>query len=370
MPSFTYDVRAPRIVFGAGSLSRLREEIDRLGSGRVLVLCTPGRGSDLKRVSELLADSVGGVFQGARAHVPVEIVERAAEMARDVGADCYVSIGGGSATGLAKALALRDVRPIVAIPTTYAGSEVTPIWGITDGVQKTTGRNERVLPKTVIYDPALTVSLSREVTGPSALNAIAHCVEALYAPDANPVTSLVAEEGIRRMAVALPALSRDPMDLEARAIALYAAYLAGSALAAASMGLHHKLCHLLGGTFGLPHAQTHAVVLPHVLAFNATVAREAVRRIFAALQVAAPVPHGNTSEVPDAAAGLYDLAHAIGTPVALRDIGMRAADLDRAADLAAAIPVAEPRPVTRRGMRILLESAFRGDRPTLLTEDG
>jgi alcohol dehydrogenase class IV len=284
-------------------------------------------------------------------HVPVEVAAAAREKAQRVGADCCVAIGGGSTTGLAKAIALTSGLPILAIPTTYAGSEMTPIWGLTEGGVKKTGRDVAVLPKTVIYDPALTTPLPVALSVTSGINAIAHCVEALYSRDANPIISLMAEEGIRALAGGLPEVAKQPGNMDARSRALYGAWLGGVSLGAVGMALHHKLCHTLGGTFNLPHAETHTVVLPHAAAYNAAAAPEAMKRIAAALGAAS------------AAEGMYDLAVSLGAPVSLQSLGMRREQLDQAADLAVQNPYYNPRPVTREGIRSLLENAFEGRRP-------
>jgi maleylacetate reductase len=259
-----------------------------------------------------------------------------------------VAIGGGSTTGLGKAIALDSGLPILAIPTTYAGSEVSSIYGLTEGGVKKTGRDPRVLPRTVIYDPELTLTLPLAMTVTSALNAIAHAAEGLYAHDGNPVVALMAEEGIRACAAALPPLLADPRNLDARSDALYGAWLCGTVLGSVAMGLHHKLCHTLGGSFNLPHAETHAVILPHALAYNAARAPLAMARIARAL--------GR----PDAARGLFDLATALGAPTSLRQIGMPAEGLDRAADLAAMNPYPNPRPLEREALRAMLQRAFDG----------
>jgi len=284
-------------------------------------------------------------------HVPIETAREARDEARRLDADCAVAIGGGSTTGLGKAIALDSGLPIIAIPTTYAGSEMTSIYGLTDAGVKKTGRDPRVLPRTVIYDPELSLSLPIGLTVTSGLNAIAHAAEGLYAFDGNPIVSLMAEEGIRAIAAALPRLTAAPTDLDARGDALYGAWLCGSVLGAVAMGLHHKLCHTLGGSFSLPHAEVHTVVLPHALAYNASHAPEAMRRIARAL--------GTDS----AAAGLFDLAQRLGVPVALKDIGMPADGLNRAADLAVQTPYPNPRPLERAAIRELLQHAFDGVRP-------
>lgn len=353
--SFIHAPQASRVVFGAGSLARLGDEIERLGAKRALVLSTPEQASSAKRVAELLGPRAAGVFAEARMHVPVETARAAREEARRLGADCAVAIGGGSTTGLGKAIALEaDALPILAIPTTYAGSEMTPIWGLTEGGVKRTGRDPRVLPKTVLYDPELTIGLPLAMTVTSGFNAIAHAAEGLYAHDGSPIVSLMAEEAIRAFAGALPALAANPRDLEARSDALYAAWLAGSVLGQTAMGLHHKLCHTLGGSFDLPHAETHTVVLAHALAYNTSAAPDAMRRIARAL---------GTSESTSPARALFDLQRRLGAPTALREIGMQAEGLDRAADLAVQNVYPNPRPLERGAIRALLQRAFDGIRP-------
>jgi alcohol dehydrogenase class IV len=291
------------------------------------------------------------VYAKAVMHVPIESAREARDEARRLGADCAVAIGGGSTTGLGKGIALESGMPIVAIPTTYAGSEMTPIYGLTEGGVKKTGRDLRVLPRTVIYDPELTLSLPLRMTVTSGLNAIAHAAEGLYAVDGNPILSMMAEEGIRATAAALPVLARDPHDLDARGDALYGAWLCGAVLGAITMGLHHKLCHTLGGSFNLPHADVHTVILPHALAYNAPNAPQAMARIARAL---------GASSAPG---GVYDLALRHQAPVALKDIGMAADGLDRAADLAVQNQYPNPRPLERAAIRELLQHAYDGTRP-------
>jgi maleylacetate reductase len=351
MKCFVFNGQPSRVVFGIGSLDRLGEEIERLGAARALVLSTPEQHASAEDISARLGKRSAGVYDQAVMHVPIETAEAARQVARRLDADCCVAIGGGSTIGLGKAIALTSELPIVAIPTTFAGSEMTPIYGITAQGQKKTGRDARVLPRAVIYDPNLLRTLPARIAGPSGMNAIAHCVEALYAEDANPITSLMAEEGIRSLAASLPKVVSDADDLEARGEALYGAWLAGACLGMVGMALHHKLCHTLGGSFNLPHAETHSVLLPHATRYNAQAAHEAMVRIERAL--------GGQ----DAAAGLYDLARTIGAPTALRDIGMPADGLDRAADLAVTNPYRNPRPVEREPIRRLLQAAWEGRRP-------
>lgn len=350
---FIHEAHAVRIVFGAGTSDQVADEVGRLGARRALVLCTPNQVAEAQRVSDLLDSLSAGIFPGAVMHVPVESAREAVARARAAGADCVVAIGGGSTTGLGKAIALETGMPILAIPTSYAGSEMTPIYGLTEAGLKKTGRDPRVLPRTVIYDPALTVGLPVGLTVTSGLNAIAHAAEGLYARDANPVMSLMAEEGIRALAAGIPAVFREPTDLDARAQCLYGAWLCGTVLGSVGMALHHKLCHTLGGSFNLPHAETHTIVLPHALAYNAAAVPEAMARIRRATRA------GEQS----AAATLFDLAQRHGAPVALRDIGMREEDLDRAADIALASPYWNPRPIEREPIRALLQAAYEGVRP-------
>ena len=351
MRDFIYTAQAARVVFGAGSIAHLAREIDALGAHRALVLSTPEQRASAERVADLLGARAAGVFDRAVMHVPIETAREAREVARKLGADCAVAIGGGSTTGLGKAIALDSGLPILAIPTTYAGSEMTPIYGITEAGLKKTGKDVRVLPRTVIYDPELTLGLPVMMSVTSGINAIAHAAEGLYAPDANPVMDLMAQEGIAALGRALPAIVKDPHGIEARGDALYGAWLCGIVLGNVGMALHHKLCHTLGGSFNLPHAETHTVVLPHALAYNAAAAPEAMRKITKAL--------GGQS----AAQAVFDLAKNNGAPVALREIGMHAADLDRACDIAMSNQYPNPRPLERGAIRQLLQDAFDGVGP-------
>jgi maleylacetate reductase len=358
MNAFTYDALPGRVVFGAGaSRDRLAEEVGRLDAERVLLIATEQERELAEDLASPLGERLAGLFTRVRPHVPVEVAERARDAAREVGADCLLSVGGGSTTGTAKAVALEMDLPIVAVPTTYAGSEMTPVYGLTSGQRKRTGKSLKVLPKVVIYDPELTFSLPDFITGPSAMNAMAHCVEAFYAPGANPITSLMAEEGIRALASGVPAAVSRPEDLEGRTRTLYGAYLAGAAFAAAGGGIHHKICHVLGGAYDLPHAETHTVILPQAVAFNEGAIPEVMQRVARALGA------------EEAAAGLYDLARRIGAPTALKDIGMREENLDEAITLILEeAPTENPRPVDKAGIRELLEDAYSGRRPGVVAK--
>jgi len=352
MRSFVYNGQPGRVVFGAGALARLGAEIEVLGAKRALVLSTPEQRASAERVAGMLGAKAAGVFDRAVMHVPIETAREARDIARSLGADCAVAVGGGSTTGLGKAIALDSGLPILAIPTTYAGSEMTPIYGITEGGLKKTGRDAKVLPRTVIYDPELTLTLPAGLSVTSGLNAIAHAAEGLYSVDGNPVMDLMAEEGIRALGRALPAIRANPRDVEARGDALYGAWLCGIVLGNVGMALHHKLCHTLGGSFNLPHAETHTIVLPHALAYNAPAAPQAMQRIARAL---------GRDNAPQA---VYDLARDNGAPVALREIGLQAADLDRACDIALQNQYPNPRPLERTAIRRLLQDAYEGNRPS------
>jgi alcohol dehydrogenase class IV len=354
--AFTYAPLTGRVVFACGARARLSEEAERAGISRALIFCTAGQRTLAEETAAGLGERVAGIFAGALMHVPIETAREARAYASETRADGCIAIGGGSTIGLAKAVALVSELPIVAVPTTYAGSEMTPIYGITENNRKTTGRDPRVLPRTVIYDPELTLGLSAATSAASGLNAVAHAVEALYAPDGNPIVSLLAEESIAALGSALPRIVREPLDLEARSDALYGAWLAGSVLGAVGMSLHHKLCHTLGGTYNLPHAQTHAVVLPYAAAYNAPFAVDAMVRVSRAL---------GRERAEDAPSALFDLARAVRAPVSLAALGMRADRLDEAADLASRSPYPNPRPIERAAIRELLQRAFDGNPPRL-----
>ncbi len=351
MKSFVYNGQPSRVVFGAGSLQHLLREIDLLGATKALVLSTPEQRKSAEMIADLLGARAAGVFDRAVMHVPIETAREAREVANRLGADCAVAIGGGSTTGLGKAIALDSGLPILAIPTTYAGSEMTPIYGITEAGIKKTGKDARVLPRTTIYDPELSAGLPVGMSITSGINAIAHAAEGLYATDSNPVMNLMAKEGIAAMGRALPAIKKTPNDMQARSDALYGTWLCGMVLGNVGMALHHKLCHTLGGSFNLPHAETHTIVLPHALAYNAAAAPQAMQVISEALGQ------------KNAAQAVFDLAKDNGAPVALKDIGMKEADLGKACDIAMQNQYDNPRPLERTAIRQLFRDAFEGTRP-------
>jgi maleylacetate reductase len=349
--NFVYDVPASRVVFGVGRIRQVPDEVELLGAERILLIAG---GREKKYADELaaalgsrLVDRIGEVVM----HVPAALAAAAHEQTEQSRADLLVCLGGGSAIGLAKAVALRTRLPILAVPTTYAGSEMTPIWGVTDGGRKTTGRDRTVLPATVVYDPALTTSLPTDISAASGMNALAHLVEGLYAPDASPVTAVLAEEGIRALADALPRVVVAPGDLDARSCALYGAWLAGWVLGTAGMGLHHKICHVLGGAYNLPHAGTHSAVLPFVTAYNAPAASAAMVRAARALGA------------QDPARALWKLAERIGAPTSLAQVGLDSGRIPEAARLVVETSPVNPRPVDRAAVDELLCAAYAGRLP-------
>jgi maleylacetate reductase len=350
---FVHQGSPQRVLFGSGTLSCLGEEVERLGIRSALVVSGREQKSRAGEIACHLGRACRAVFSGATMHTPVEITDEAVEIVVRESIDGIVAIGGGSTTGLAKAIAFRTNLPQVVVPTTYAGSEMTSILGETVAGSKKTRRDPRILPETVVYDVDLTMTLPARLSAMSGMNAIAHAVEGLYARDGNPILSILAAEGIRVLASALPRIASNPLDKDAREDALYGAWLCGTVLGGTSMALHHKLCHVLGGSFNLPHAATHAVVLPHAAAYNVSAAPEAMTRVAQALAAS------------DAAGGLFDLARYTGAPTALRDIGMPGDELERAADLAVADHYWNPRPLDRTEIRALLDDAWHGRRPII-----
>lgn len=349
--SFVHVALPGRVLFGSGASRRhLAEEVDGIGASRVLVIATERGRALVEELARPFADRVVGVFTGVQRHVPVDVAVRARQAASDGAPDCLLAVGGGSTLGTAKAIVLEAPMPIVAVPTTYAGSEMTPIWGLTDEARKATGRSFDVLPRTVVYDPELTLSLPPSLAGTSAMNAMAHCVGALYAP--GPIRS--PRWSPRRPSVSSYAGSRrwsSDSTTSTRAETLYGSYLAGASLAAAGTSLHHKLCHILGGAYDLPHAEVHAVVLPHTVAF---------------VQDAVPALGDGVADVlgtGDAATGLFSLLERIGGPTSLREVGMREADLEEAVALvSAAAPAALPS-MDEQDVRTILHSAYAGRPP-------
>jgi maleylacetate reductase len=348
---FSHETLPQRVVFASFEAARhVADEVARLGGSRVMVVAS--------EAETALADGlVGGLPVAVRhsevvMHVPVDVADRARKAAEAADVDVLVCIGGGSTTGLAKAVALTTGLPIVAVPTTYAGSEATNVWGLTEGGRKTTGVDDRVLPRAVVYDASLLRSLPVPLSVASGLNALAHCVDSMWGPRVDPVDQALALEGVRALSSGLPGVVRDPQDVDGRERTLHGAYLAAVAFASAGSGLHHKICHVLGGMYDLPHAQTHAVVLPHVLAFNAPSVPETERRLAQAFGAQTAVE------------GLRRLRAEVDAPRALRDLGVREAGIPAAVDaVLAAVPDRQPTPVTRANLQELLHRAWEGVEP-------
>lgn len=353
LESFVYQYQPNRMVFGYGAIQKLMEEIQKLGCSKALILCTPEQVAQAQLVKDILGDNAVGIFDKAVMHVPVETAREASKVANELGADCAVAIGGGSTIGLGKAIALEYSLPIIAIPTTYAGSEMTPIYGLTENNVKKTGKDFRVLPKTVIYDPELTLTLPLEVSLTSGMNAIAHAAEGLYAQDGNPIMTLLAEEGIRALAEGLKALKVNDQDKDARSQCLYGAWLCGTVLGNVGMALHHKLCHTLGGTFNLPHAPTHTVVLPQAIAYNEVARPEVTKIITRALK----------AENVSAGQALFDLEQSLGLSTKLSDLNFTEADIQKATDIAMSNPYWNPRPFGHEDLQEILKKACLGIRP-------
>lgn len=354
MLTFDHETLGQRVLFGTGAAaSNLATEVSRLGAHRVMVIASDFEAEMARAVSANI--EVALWHNDVVMHVPIETAQKARAAAAEHGIDLLVCVGGGSTTGLAKAIAMTSRLPIIAVPTTYAGSEATNVWGLTEASRKTTGVDAAVLPVTVIYDAALTLSLPVEMSVASGLNGMAHCIDSMWGPRVDPINAALGAEGIRALSQGLPLITADPSGTEGREQALYGAYLSAVAFASAGSGLHHKICHVLGGTFNLPHAQTHATVLPYVLAFNAPFAPDAEARIAAAFGTA------------DALTGLQELRKRLDAPKALSDYGFTADGIAEAVGVVLpAVPASNPRPVSTENLTRLLQAALTGEDPAIL----
>lgn len=351
IPPFRYRQEAVTVVFGGGASDRLADHVESLQPRRLLVVHGTTGAVLAGRLLAAFGEERATCFSDIAEHVPVEQADRAVALARSCAADTVVAIGGGSAIGFAKIVARDTGARIAAVPTTYSGSEMTPVWGLTRQGRKSTGRDPAVLPRLAVYDPGLTLSLPVRSSAASGLNAMAHAVDAMYARDASPLVATIAVQALTVLAAALPAIAARPRDVEARTQACYGAHLAGLVLGTTGMALHHRICHVLGGRYGLPHAATHAVVLPHAVAFNESAATAASARIAAAMHATG------------AASAIWDLERTLDLPASLAELGLRAADIEAAATDVAATPVANPAAVTQAGVARLLEAAFEGRPP-------
>ncbi len=355
MKPFVYSALPWRVVFGAGRVSELGEELEALGAERALFCVSPGRSNDVRSISDALEERCVGIADNALPFSPVECVREALDHARDVGVDSVVSYGGGNATGLAKVLADELDIPFVAIPTTYSGSETTTLQAVREDGRRVQLRSPKMLPKSIIYDAELTVGLPPDIAIPSGFNSMAQSVSSFFAKDTSPVSALNAEAGIRAMSSALERIAKDPADIEARSDALYGAFLCGSTIMASGTTLQHRVCHVLAGDLGLTHAKTHTIMLPHVVNYNRPARPEAeavIARAFGATD-------------GDGAGAVYDALLRCGAPTALKDIGMKEDDIGRAADLAMESTLHfNTRPLDRAGIGRMIEDAYFGRRPS------
>ncbi|KAG0159021.1 Maleylacetate reductase, putative [Penicillium digitatum] len=351
MDAFEYNPNTGRVIFGSGTLHKLPDEISRLQVKAPLVLSTPQQVSQAEKVKEVLKDQIAGSFRQAVMHTPTSVTDEAVEYAKTQGADSVISIGGGSTIGLGKAISIRTGLPHICIPTTYAGSEMTPILGETANGLKKTRSDPEILPGTVIYDVDLTMTLPAAMSATSGVNAIAHAVEALYARNTNPIINMMALEGIQALASSLPEIIENPSSQSARSKALYGAWLCGTCLGSVGMSIHHKLCHTLGGSFNLPHAETHTAVLPHAISYNAPYIPEAMK------QLADVLPDSNG----DAIHGLNVLLTKLEVKRGVKDFGMKEEEIDKAADSAISNAYWNPRPIERAPIRELLRRVWAGE---------
>jgi alcohol dehydrogenase class IV len=343
-----HEVYAGRVLQGAGARALVPDEVGRLGARRVLVVAAPSSAEAAQDLATGLGERYAATFGRPAQHSPVEVTAEALSLAREVRADAMVAIGGGSAIGLSKALAIRTGMPQVAVPTTYAGSEATPVLGETENGVKTTRRDPALAPGTVVYDPELTLTMPRGLTLTSALNALAHSVEALWDIEASAATRAYAVESADGILTALPVVLDRLSDVAARSRLQEAAWLAGACLAQARMGLHHQLAHALGGSYGLPHAELHALLLPRVMRFNLAEAPDAAVRL-------ARLADGDPARAVSALAARHD------GPTTLGALGLPRTALREVAERVAADPYPNPRPVTADAVEELLLAAWRGE---------
>lgn len=354
---FNHETLGQRVLFGAGQAApHLAQEVQRLNAKNVMVIAGEFEADMARHVASEIDVSVW--HHEVVMHVPLDVAQRARQVASMNDIDLLVSVGGGSTTGTAKSVSMTTGIPSIAVPTTYAGSEATDVWGLTEQERKTTGKDPKVLPLSVIYDSELLLFLPTELSVASGLNAIAHCVDSYWAPNADPINAAMASEGIRAISQGLPLIVEDPQDIAGRDLALYGAYLSAVAFASAGSGLHHKLCHILGGTFNLPHAQTHAIVLPYVLAFNIVDAPDAEQRMTAAFGA------------DNALEGLQKLRQTVDAPRALKDHGFTADGIPEVVRQAREIvPSNNPRLVTEDNLTRMLTAALYGTDPSDLLKE-
>lgn len=351
MNMFNYKALPINVHFGQGRAKETKNILKEYNFASVLIITTPEQEVDGQKLAEQLGELCVGVYPKAVMHVPVEVAEQAILEADKLKVDCCLALGGGSTIGLAKAIALKTSIPIVAIPTTYAGSEMTTVYGLTENRLKTTGKDLKVLPKVVIYDPELTLTLPAKISACSGMNAMAHAVEALYAQDKNPIISLMALESIRSLKDALPIIVQDPHNTEAREKATYGAWLAGICLGSVGMAIHHKICHTLGGTYNLPHAEAHAISLAYSVHYNRNADIEAMTQLAQALGGTDYQQVGNL---------IYELNQKLNIPLALKDIGLPEEGPQTVAKIVCDSPYYNPRAYDYAELEQLMQRAYQG----------
>lgn len=349
--TFTLEPSPIRVVFGAGRAGETAAEVARLGARRVLFCTTRGGVARSRAILDALGDVVAGIFDGAEPHCPEPVLRAALARFGELGADGVVALGGGSTVGLGKFLRVESGKPCIMLPTTYSGSEQTPILGMKVGEEKRTRVDPGCMPSTVIYDPLLTLGLSAHDTATIGMNSLAHCVEGLYPKQPDAVAALLAEEGIRRHALGLERSVQAPDDLEARSEAMFGGYLGGVVIRITGLAIHHRICHVLGGHYGIAHGDSNSVILPQATAYNAAAAPAAMAAIRRALGVG------------DAACGLFDLAVRMGAPTDLRSLGMPASDIPACAEEIVRTLKYNPRPADVPSVIRLLDNAWHGRRP-------
>lgn len=352
---FQYKALPIVVYFGNGESKKTKAILMEQGYSSVLVITTPEQKHTGEVMALQLGDLVSTVYPHAVMHVPIEVADQAVAVALDQKIDCCLALGGGSTIGLAKAIALKTGIPIVAIPTTYAGSEMTTVYGLTENKLKKTGKDINVLPKIVIYDPELSLTLPADISASSGMNAMAHAVEALYAQDKNPIISMMAIESIQSLSQALPKIVNNPQDLEARKQATYGAWLAGICLGTVGMAIHHKLCHTFGGTYNLPHAQAHAITLAYSAHYNRNADIEAMEKLAKAL--------GGTSR-DQVGMLIYQLNQKLNIPLALKEIGLPEEGIHAVAKITCESPYYNPRPYELEELEGLLSLAYQGLPPS------
>ena len=346
-----FNATPARVIFGAGSSATVRDEVIHLDRRRALVVSTPGRKAMAEQVAARLGDRAIGILPKAISQVPIELAREGRAAAREAGADCIIAIGGGASIGLAKGISLELALPIINIPTTYSGSEMTAFCGITINGVKIMHESRNMLAHTVIYDPELSMGLSPHNSAASALNALAHCVDGIYVTSSTPIHQLAAIEGARVVVNGVRGVWNNPSSIEARSELLYGAYLAGAALAG-GFALQHGLAHTLGGSYKVPHGNAHAVSLPYVTAYNTAFAQEGVGAVARSLST------------DNLAGTIHDLLRELELPVKLPDVGIERKELERVAKITVDTDNGlNPGPLTFEAVHGIVEAAFAGERP-------